>query len=141
MIINCKELRCAYICSICSLSLNLANNHNLQQFFVDSTLTVVPDDFMASVSAHGGLVHVAMRVRFLTVEGVISLVRNSPKLITLHLRVSVKNVTATLKKMFRNRRSFHFTADHSILLPVLYCGRFSRHSLWKQGSDLLPLWY
>jgi len=41
---------------------------------------------MASVSSHGGLLHVVMMVRSLTAEGITSLVRNSPKLITLDLR-------------------------------------------------------
>ena len=66
------------------LSLSSTHNHNLQQLYIDSINTDVPDDFMTSVSAHGGLVHVVMFARSLTVEGVTSLVRNSPKLITLY---------------------------------------------------------
>jgi len=40
-------------------------------------------NFMTSVSAHGGLVHVVMVVDFMTGEGIKSLVRNSSSLITL----------------------------------------------------------
>ena len=42
---------------------------------------------MTSVSAHGGLVHVTLRVRSLTVKGLSLLMRNSPKLTTLGLSV------------------------------------------------------
>ena len=74
--------------------------------------TNVPDDFMTSVSAHCGLVHVVMKVGSLTVEGITSLVRNSPELITLHLctiaidHVYVKKFDTELKEMFRNRKLF-----------------------------------
>ena len=51
--------------------------------FIESFFTVVPDDSMASISSHGGLVHVVMGVKSVSVDGVISLVRNSPKLIAL----------------------------------------------------------
>ena len=59
---------------------------------------------MTSVSAHAGLV---MKVRFLTVEGVTSLVRYSPKLITLHLYTIIaitcvdEKYLNTLKKLIQ----------------------------------------
>ena len=82
---NCTELKVFY-CNCYRLSLNLAHNHNLQQLYIHSLdHTKVPDHFMTSVSAHGGLVHVVMSVQSLTFEGIISLVRNSPKLITLYV--------------------------------------------------------
>jgi len=74
---------------------------------------------MASVSAHGGLVHVAMHIQSLMAEGITSLVRNSPKLITLYLsaesipHVDIENFNATLKKTFCKRRLF--TAGDYIL--------------------------
>lgn len=40
----------------------LAHNHNLQQLHIESIFINVPDDFMTSVLAHGGLVHVVMKV-------------------------------------------------------------------------------
>ena len=138
---NCKELKCVrYSCSD-KLLLNLVDNHNLQQLYIDASLTDVPDEFLTSVSAHGGLVHVVMIVRSSTAEGITSLIRNSHKLITLYVfaetihRLSVENFNATLKEMFCNRRLF--TAGHYI------CGKHIRNldiRLWEQGADLLPLW-
>jgi len=86
-----------------------------------------------------------MIVRSLTAEGITSLVRNSPKLLTLYLTaktihcLSVEKFTARLKEMFCKRKLF--TAGHYIL-----CDRnqFPRNlldiGLWEQGTDILLLW-
>jgi len=139
---NCKELRCVYFYQIYhSLSLGLIRNHNLEQLCIDSEDTDIPDVFLTSISAHGGLVHVVMRVRSLTFDGITSLVRNSPKLITLYLCVSFldvkeENFNATLKKLFGNRRLF--TAGLYNLMDFWRNG--SREVLLEQGTDLIPLW-
>ena len=74
---SCKEIRCAsFRQGRLSQSLDLTHNPTLQQSYIDSPDTDVPDNFMTSVSAHGGLLHVSMRVRSLTIEGITSLVRN-----------------------------------------------------------------
>ncbi|XP_065914895.1 uncharacterized protein [Dysidea avara] len=139
----CKELKCFwYSCERYQLSLNVAHNHNLQQLCISAFRTVVPDEFMASISAHGGLVHVVMNIRSMTAEGITSLVRNSPKLITLYLsaetihHVDVENFNVTLKKMFCNRRLF--TAGHYILFDNGK-RKFSTEMM-EQGTDLLPLY-
>ena len=138
---NCKELKYVKFSCCQSTSLNLVHSHNLQQLYISASHTIVPDEFMTSVSAHGGLVHVAMIVQSSTAEGITSLVRNSPKLITLYVsaqtihRLSVENFNATLREMFCNRRLF--TAGHYI------CDRrtiFVDCGLWELGTDLLPLW-
>ena len=136
---NCKELKYVRIAAM-SVSLNLKHNHNLQQLCIQAPFDDVPDYFMTSVSAHGGLVHVVMDVRSLTAEGITSLVRNSPKLMTLwlyaaRLTVSMKNFNAKLKKMFSRRRLF--TAG--------YCNinenrNFLSYVLQEQGTNLVPLW-
>ena len=141
VISNCTELKVFY-CNCLQLSLNLAhNNRNLQQLHIDSRCTDVPDHFMTSVSAHGGLIHVVMDVRRLTFEGIISLVRNSLKLITLDLCVEAKhldveNFNASLKQMFWNRKLF--TTGHYRMTDI---DEFTdKVVLSKQGVDLLPLW-
>jgi len=63
----------------------LIHCHNLQELYIHSPYTDVHDEFLTSVSAHGGLIHVTMSVRSLKNEGATCLVRNSPKLITLDL--------------------------------------------------------
>ena len=77
MINNCKRLKCVLLCHYFQLSLKPVHNRYLQQLFIFSSVTNVPDDFMASVSAHGGLVHVVMKVGYLKANGITSLVRNS----------------------------------------------------------------
>ena len=43
---------------------------NLQQLCIDLTQFDVSNEFMTSVSAHGGLVHVVMNVESLTAKGI-----------------------------------------------------------------------
>ena len=61
------------------LSLSLANNHSLQQLFIELTDSEVSDTFMSSASAHGGLVHVFLSVASVSVVGISTLIENSPK--------------------------------------------------------------
>jgi len=136
---DCKKLRHVRI-FVWELSLSLAHIHNLQQLCIQTTRNDLPDDFVTSVSAHGGLVHVVIDVPSLTTEGIISLVENSPKLITLFLTTSQiifeKCFISTLQKMFYKRKLFtagycHINdSDDSSLKDVLY----------EQGTDLQPLW-
>ena len=140
MISNRTELKIFY-CNYLILPqplLTLARNHNLQQLYIHSPNTNVPDHFMTSVSAHGGLVHVVMMVGHVTCEGITSLVRNSPKLITLqlcanHVDGNVENFNALLK-MFWNRKLF--TTVHYMLKKNWHD---IKAVLREQGSDLLPL--
>ena len=107
--------------------------------------TDVPDHCTSSVSAHGGLVHVVMKVRSLTVVGVTtSLVRNSPKLVTLHLFASIidtntKCFNATLRKMVWNGRLFTSTRD--VLHTFSFWDYVSQIVLLKRGIDFRSLWY
>ena len=139
MVNNCKELKCVRIV-VQDLSLDLVQNYNLQQLYIQSINTDVPDDFMTSVSAHGGLVHVLLDVWSLTVEGITSLVRNSPKLITLYLKirsdVGFKHLDATLKTMFSNRKLF--TTGYCGIMDNRYSA--SDHVLCKISTDLVSLW-
>ena len=96
---------------------------------------------MTSVSTHGRLFHVVMFVKSLTAEGITSLLRNSPKLVTLYLYVSamdvsVLNFKATLKKTFWNRRLF--TVGLYKLTDSWYDS--ARDVLREQCTDLFPLW-
>ena len=50
----------------------LAHNNKLQQIYIQAFGIDVPDKFMTSVSAHGGLVHVVMEVRSLIADGLMS---------------------------------------------------------------------
>jgi len=96
---------------------------------------------MTSISAHGQLVHVVMNIRSLTGKSITSLVKNSPKLITLHLHVTINDMNlehfnATLKKLFWNRRLF----AAGLYELVVSWDINSMDVLWEQGTDLLLLW-
>jgi len=141
LINNCVKLKYfSLLCSRFKLSLNLAHNQNLQQLYISASHTEVPDEFMTSVSAYGGLVHVAMEIRSLTTEGITSLVKNSPKLITFYLSTATKRrwdveiFNNTLKKMFCKRKLF--TAGHYQLCTNVHFNT----GLWEQGTNVLPLW-
>ena len=143
---NCKQLKCVrFDLVLCQpLSLLLTHSQSLQQFYINALKTDVPDEFLASISAHSGLIHAVMMVRSLTAEGITSLVRNSPKLITLHLRaidirhgdVDVDFFNAKLKTMFCKRRLF--TAGNYMVNYNPFGD--STDVLWEQDTDLLPLW-
>ena len=137
---NCTELKVFSLCYCTSnLSLNLAHNHNLQQLYIHGSPIGVPDDFMTSVSAHGGLVHVVMSVHSLNVDGITSLVRNSTQLITLHLcaflcTMAYVDIDVLLKKKFWNRKLF--TAGYC----KVDCGHNCSISILERRTDLFPPW-
>ena len=98
---------------------------------------------LQSTVAHGGLVHVVMRVLCLTFEGLETLLLNSPKLLTLCLNVdrvmihkitviqNVDNYNARLKKLYQSRKLFKvglYRLGHTNLEDVLLY------------TDLHPLW-
>ena len=112
---------------------------NLQQLSITSRNTNIPDVFLETVSTHGGLVHVALYVNSMTLDGICNLIINSPKLLTLILnveniiegcRIRLKgNLKETMQQRFSGRKLFtvgSFKVETS--LDYLH------------GTDLLPLW-
>jgi len=134
---NCKEIRCVFFHHVwLSLSLSSTYNHNLQQFYIYSQDTDVPDNFLTSVSAHGRLVHVSMRVRSLSIEGITSLVRNSPKLITLALYFrGAKDIDIELRKITGSR--IRFNDIRSTFNPASFWDCVSRQEPFKH---FFPHW-
>ncbi|XP_065920040.1 uncharacterized protein [Dysidea avara] len=69
---SCTKLRYLKITqnvNITSLHFMSVLSCNLEQLCIESIDVDLPDDFMSSVSAHGGLVHVVLSVKSVTVEG------------------------------------------------------------------------
>jgi len=60
-------------------------NCNLKELCILSHTLCVPDNFMITLSAHGGLEHVIMSVKIVTHTGIAALIGNSPNLITCHV--------------------------------------------------------
>jgi len=91
----------------------LSQNCALKQLCLTSRTVVVSDEFMETVSAHGGLEHVIILAQEITFGGIIALVKNSPKLVTLRVVVgqaveqdgipNLENLKTTLIKMFPHR--------------------------------------
>jgi len=100
--------------------------------------TDIPDNFMTSVSANGGLTHVIMLVSSLTIEGRKSLIRNSPKLIILTLdafKEDQKENIVEIQKIFYSRRLN--SNCHCSFLPSCYWDCITRH---EQHTDFFPAW-
>jgi len=109
--------------------------------------THIPDIFMETVSAHGGLAHVIIGVDSVSIKGITSLVGNSPKLLTCVVgaehfitdneelnRGTIKNFNSSLQQKFLNRKLFtlgRFTLVYGDTLLIQDC---------IPGTDLFPLW-
>lgn len=80
---TCKNLR---FFSYYGRRFSLSSAHNnLQQLCISSRHTDLNDNFMNTVSAHGGLIHVAFFVGSVTGHGITTLIKNSLNLLTFGL--------------------------------------------------------
>jgi len=125
-------------------------NRNLEQLCIkaasiDRTLAI-PNTFMQSVSAHGRLVHVVLCAGIFSSGGIITLISNSPELLTCHIygfyiidfrRQDVKTI---LKKKFANRKLF--TCGSFLLTKVKRDGSFLNidNLLIERRADIFSLW-
>ncbi|XP_065893268.1 uncharacterized protein [Dysidea avara] len=140
---GCKQLIVLWCQPITSLLISPAFTTSLQQIYIESRDTNIPDIFMETVSAHGRLLHVALYVNSFTIQGIIILIRNSPGLLSITAsasniiykggwnEISAKdNLKDSLQKRFPNRKLFrvgHFTVGQG-------------YSEILARTDLLPLW-
>ena len=90
-----------------------ACSFNLQQLCVCSPHLDIPEDFMSSMSAHGGLVDVELWVRSVTSEGIIILIMNSPNLLAFHASLGEDAIVllddeVTLKAKMSDHNFFKF---------------------------------
>ena len=86
----------------------------LQQLFLHSTTSSIPDNFMVEISAHHGLVHVLLCVKLVGYNAVI---KNSPKLVTFHIiahvsvmedtKLSLNSLKTELKQKYSDTRLFN----------------------------------
>jgi len=128
---SCTKLRYLNYTSRESFTpLSLENTNiqcSLNQLFIKSEMTDVPDTFMNAVSAHGELEHVVLHVRSVTRKAISALIANSSQLLTLHVAVRSNyrhDTSIILSKRFHNRKlftvgSFEFKACCSILQPKI----------------------
>ena len=151
IITTCEKLKYFYCHVHCSeqLSLSVTYYNNLQQLCISSIHTILDDNFMDTVSAHGGLIHVALFVRSMTSKGITSLIKNSPNLLTL---VSLLNEKRYKEKYFESlNASLSITFAHTNLFTSGFCLiKQSQDNVtsvqepdvdnWIQNTDLLSLW-
>ena len=112
---------------------------HLEQLSIDSCCIDLPVDFMSSISAHGGLVHVVLNVRSVTSEGVTVLVTNSPNLLTFHafidtLELLDQDLEAALKKKVAHQRLFK---GGSYKVGKIYALNLKE----RLRGNLLSFWY
>ena len=126
------------------VNLSSVSTSTLEQLSIYEPRTSIPEIFLETVSAHGGLVHIALFVRSVSIAGVIKLVRNSPKLLTCLIDTeqfitddynTVENLKDNLQQQFIGRKlftvgRFKIVVDKS-LRRLCDC---------VPGTDLFPLW-
>ena len=136
----CKGLKyfCCYTIPPQSL-LRQAHVNNLQQLCILSEWTDLDFKFMEAVSAHGGLIHVVFIVNSVNFNGIITLINNSPNLLTCLFGLPVKKqqyckwLNTELAERFGRRKLF-------ISAQQANCRRVVEDLEWLQNTDLLTLW-
>ena len=136
----CKGLKyfCCYNLPPQSL-LQQAHVNNLQQLCILSGGTDLDFKFMEAVSAHGGLIHVFFIVQSVNFNGIITLINNSPNLLTCLFGLPVKKqqyckwLNTELAERFGRRKLFISVQQANHI-------RDENDLEWLQNTDLLTLW-
>ena len=119
--------------------LRQAHVNNLQQLCILSGCTDLDFKFMEAVSAHGGLIHVVFKVKSVNFNGIITLINNSPNLLTCLFGLPEKKqqyckwLNTELAERFGRRKLF-------ISVQPANCRRVVEDLEWLQNTDLLTLW-
>jgi len=144
----CERLRYLQYCGddiSCSWSLA---HCNLEQLCILSDKLVLPDNYMNTISAHGGLVHVILSLHFVTQNGIAVLIENSPVLITCHVHIRTGEVwrmsfnprdfKSRLEKKYSHRKLFR-CGSFRLVKGLLYSEELSDLAI-KQNMDLTTMW-
>jgi len=122
--------------------LSSVDTSSLQQLSILEGESNVPNIFLETLSAHGGLVHVSFYVNSVSVKGITSLVENSPKLLTCiitsrQLILDDQGTIENLKQKFRKRKLFT-VGRFSVIF------RSGLHDVIRgdyiSGTNFFPLW-
>jgi len=138
----CKKL-VAFSCTTIRKHVRISsvcNVMNLQQLWINSMGTNIPNIFMETVSTHGRLLHVFLSIFSITVDGICSLIANSPSLLTFKIHshivegctwdatVSVGNF---IQEKFPGKKLFAVGGFVVDLHPFNFV----------LSTDLMPLWH
>ena len=146
---GCKKLKYLSCVTHQQLSLSSECSSNLEQMLISSHVTDISKIFLQTVSAHGGLIHVAISVNSVCIEGISSLIENSCELLSLvvcsrqfildgqGLKVNLKAFKARIKKKFPFRKLFT-VGSYKVAQNCEGC--IYLHDYFF-NSDLSSLWY
>ena len=117
-------------------------NCNLEQVCILADSFSLPDNFMITLSAHGGLVHVFLCAKFVTQTGIAALIGNSPNLISCH----VYSTSLCMSRDFRLRLKKKY-AHRKLFLCGSYCfvkrkenDKELRRLVFRYNMDCVSLW-
>lgn len=150
IITTCKNLK--YLCydNRATVSLVPLNcSCMLQQLCIESSFTDIPDSFMDMISLHGGLEHMILSVRSITVNGIKTLISNSPKLMSFcgfidqplynenGRKLQSKDFKTKMKKEFCHHKLFRAGCFRVSLGNQFFC---QYDILTELNTDLNSLW-
>lgn len=149
IITTCKHLK--YLCCDARAKLVIPQSCSctLQQLCIESKYTDIPDSFMDMISMHGGLEHLILSVRLVTVKGIYTLIKNSPNLISFCVFVSQplynengrklqsKDFKAKVKKEFCHHKLFTAGAFRLAVGNQFF---YQYDVLSELNTDLNSLW-
>lgn len=150
---SCKELKYFRYSneSYANLSLSISHHCKLQELCIAVGRTAIPDTFLSTISAHGGLVHVILSGGSVTSDGLITLIEQSPQLTTFHVYVlyvnpndfsfDIKDFKSVVKVKFSQRKLFSSGSFKIIrnMLNIPHGWDFNDHLL-EQDINLTSLW-
>ena len=87
-ITNCHKLKYLYVKNLCQESVFPLSNNCLQQLYIYSVSLRLTDEFIEVLSSHGQLECVILYVKYITINGLTTLVSNSPNLTLLCVSVT-----------------------------------------------------
>ena len=121
----------------------------LQQLCIESRFTDIPDSFMDMISSHGGLEHMILSVRSITIRAIYTVISNSPNLMSFCAfirqplcddnggKVQSKDLKAKVKKEFGHHRLF---TVGTFRVPVGNQFLCQNDMLAELNTDLNSLW-
>ena len=139
-----KYLRCLFLCkrSLGTLSLSMEGQcPGLQHLYINSASTVPTEAFIETLCSHGGLEHVILFFKSLTLRNIENIIERSSNLVTFHvylntrafLKAQLKQLTAAIKAKFSKRRLFN---GGSFTVKVSHHGGLNVNN----DTDLMSVW-
>jgi len=147
LINSCPKLKyLRYFADFPHFSNSVIQNSNLEQLHIIATYASIPNTFMQTVSAHGGLVHVLLYASHFSDDGITALIENSPNLITFHITVKWGNIISGNGVVF-NKKDYEMALNRKFCDRKLFtCGDFQLSSsdvdnlLVKNDMDFVSFW-